>query len=242
MDCFQTNQAEEGVGSGFEARRTADTDDVNIEHAQLEEMIRNGLKELPTEFSPRIEELYRDSFAHLKKSLWDKHEWDAETFPKKKKLNPILKDLKSIYSDGATSKSKKKTSKFKAKVDAVAGVLKMQIGTKSQVKEVFERRANDWDDEKVDQIRRKDALWAWVYSRYFYRRTSCISNEDDKSMELFDSDMRETVLMQVMVDSLRGDGKLFDKLFHAYHAANMQKYQLMALDHPGLFRVIKAMR
>ena len=29
-------------------------------------------------------------------------------------------------------------------------------------------RAQQWDDAKLDEIREKDALWAWVYSRYFY--------------------------------------------------------------------------
>ena len=133
-------------------------------------------------------------------------------------------------------------------IDNIRNVQKMQLGTQEEVRELLQQRAIEWSDEKLEQIRRKDAAWAWAYSRYFYRGgLGCCSllrligrggNDRAKARALFDADLRETALMVLMVRALRGgDADRFELLYPAYLRTNREKYGLMLADPNGLVRV-----
>ena len=103
----------------------------------------------------------------------------------------------------------------------------MQLGTKDMVGEVLRARTS-WSVEKLDEVRRKDALWAWVYSRYYGTK---------RAHDLFLSDLYETIMMQTIVSGFKkGDDAVLDRLYDHYSRENKRKYALLACDTNALSR------
>ena len=127
-------------------------------------------------------------------------------------------------------------------VDVTSGWA-LQLGSKETVRERLQVFVEEWDDAFLEQYRLKDARWAWVYSRYFYRgycsQLCCFGNR--KAQRLFIADMRETAMLSVMLQSLRpgaaDGGSYFEALYEAYNRTNRQKYALMFGDPAGLAMV-----
>lgn len=184
------------------------------------------------------EALLKKSRAYLDDFLKE-HGWTYDDTPTEEELQPLLRDLASIYEDGKSE-------------DGKISIWKLQLGTKNAVRAVMEERANAWDDQKLNDVREKDALWAWVYSRYFYRAGAvywcdsilvcCRYSEcATRRKALVEADLKETAKMQLMVQSLRGDGAAFDVLFNSYQTFNRQKYWLLIRDPAGAARIVDAM-
>lgn len=230
-----------------------------------------------------------DSLDHLASSIHLHGLSSVNSFPSRRKLDPLVEKLSSIYRDGAKvdgtrplphafpepspAQSAPATTEpslsclccFLCKtLGQVRDVQIMQLGSKEEVRAILAERAASWDDAKLDSIRKKDALWAWAYSRYFYRGgwtayvNPCLaSRRRHKAERLYLADLRETAMMVLMVRALRSENttggsssaignalispQLFDDLFPAYTAANKEKYSLMMGDMAGLARVINAL-
>ena len=141
-----------------------------------------------------------------------------DTIPDDQLIRQEMNKLKSIYEDGASDACKEYTG-TRANVCKLLGGVKMQLGTKAMVADVLRARTS-WSTEKLDQVRRKDALWAWVYSRYYGPK---------HAHDLFLSDIYETILMQTIVTGLKqGDTTVLDRLYDHYSRENKRKYALLS--------------
>jgi len=169
--------------------------------------------------------LLDDSMAHLQDYLAARG-WTVDTIPDDQALQTEMRALKSIYEDGASEACREHTG-TRASVCSLVGVWKMQLGTKAMVRDILGTRTS-WSTERLDKVRRKDALWAWVYSRYYGA---------ERAHDLFLADVYETVLMQTIAAGLkRGDETVLDRLYGAYSQQNRRKYVLLVCDAGALAR------
>lgn len=170
--------------------------------------------------------LLDDSMAHLNDFLAARG-WTVHTIPDDSLLEAEMRALRSIYEDGASEACREHTG-TRASVCSLVGVWRMQLGTKAMVRDVLGARTS-WSTERLDEVRRKDALWAWVYSRYY----------GERAHDLFLADLYETVLMQSIVAGLRrGDETVLDRLYGAYSQQNRRKYVLLVCDADALARAV----
>ena len=169
--------------------------------------------------------LLEDSLAHLDEYLASKG-WDRDTIPDDARVREEMDQLRSIYEDVASETCTTYTGPA-AQACSLVGVWKMQLGTKDMVRDVLTARTT-WSTERLDEVRRKDALWAWVYSRYYGSK---------RGNDLFLSDLYETILMQTIVNGLRqGNSAVFDALYELYRNENKRKYTLLLCDLDALSR------
>jgi len=189
----------------------------------------------------KFRQLFVNTNVYAGTEIMKNYSWKLSDFPSPSDLDPVILELKSIYNDGASSTCPKGDG-VEARICALTGVWQMQLGTKEQIREVYAQRAKDWDDEKLTRVRHKDALWSWVYSRYFYRDwvDRMFRDGDGKANRLFQADNRETAMMELMVKSLQkdpNDMSVIDEFYTAYKCANKEKYELMVFNPSGLARV-----
>lgn len=178
------------------------------------------------------ETLVADSYAYLDRDLASKG-WKRNTTPHAdEKLHANLRQLYyAVYSAGMSKRCEAEKAAMRRKICTIAGMWKMQLGTRYQVREILGARARDWTKDKVTYVRQMDALWAWTYAQYFPPRVI---------EPLFRADIEETAHMEVMIDALRRDDIAgFDREYPAYHRKNMTKYKLLAL-HPRVVNTIIA--
>lgn len=169
--------------------------------------------------------LLDDSMAYLREYL-SKRGWSIDTIPDDRLIREEMARLRSIYEDGASDACKEYTG-IRASICSLVGVWKMQLGTKAMVKDVLGARTS-WSTDRLNQVRRKDALWAWVYSRYYGPK---------RAHDLFLSDLYETVLMQTIVAGLsENDETVLDRLYDHYSRENKRKYAILTCDPDALAR------
>lgn len=163
--------------------------------------------------------------------------------PSGSSLDAALNELASIYSDGASTACSQ-YSGVQADACALIGVWEMQLGTRDQVLEVLRARARDWTAQRLTDVREKDALWSWTYSRYFYRDwISWVLGRTGYANRLYLADNRETAMMELIVRSLQrdlADTSKLDQLYNAYRCANLEKYELMIIEPAGAAAAVAA--
>lgn len=196
------------------------------------------------EMDPEYMALFRDSASYAREYA-EGNGWSYDgTAPSGATVDSALRGLRSIYKDGAQS-SCSDYSGVQADICALLGVWKMQLGTKEQILSSYRDRARQWSQEKLTDVRRKDALWSWTYSRYFYQDSvSWAVGRSGYENKLYLSDNRETAMMELIVQSLMrnpADTTTLDRFYDAYVCANKEKYELMAIDVQGAADAVRAL-
>ena len=154
------------------------------------------------------------------------HGWSLTDFPDPKELDPLLKDLSSIYADGRPAQCP--DIPILSKICEITSLWYLQLGSRSMVRDAMNRRSKRRTMAELRDIQAKDAAWAWVYSRYFHR------SQPEKAQRLFEADLKETAMMVPMAASLKRDGHAFSELYPAYSCRNWQKYSYLASDPKAL--------